>query len=225
MQHIDKLGLFSRNATGVLKSGYQEVNAFDKDNSTNAILSYALWMMHTLFLPVTVPTGATVKTLIDVISRDVIPDDQIAKMKETIKELDDHAFDLFVLNISKYQPKSHASEMLLKDLTEAENRQKKKIESTKITAENRIRKIYRESMLKNKGMKLSENILVLGKSTYSFSPEELKQIENEVEIASASLVIVRRKEQRNAITSYLDDNKNIGKKMEHVIQDNLSRSI
>ena len=87
MTKINKSQLLLTNIKGVVASGYEPTNVDGDSHDIDPALSIAKWMAHSLSFFITAPIGGTIKTVIDILSRNELADNQITGILNRISKL------------------------------------------------------------------------------------------------------------------------------------------
>lgn len=204
-------GLYCRNVKGTFNEGYPE--------GPSTFIDPILAFWHTVFLPVSLTIGAGTKTCVDLISRKPLSDDDIEKMKNAIDTLDDDNFNKLVNDILGYQAKSNGSNQLKADLRAAIIDEKNNME--KIFNNECQKEINKRNadLLARLDPSLKNNPSFIFKCNAQLTDNEKNDIRKRVTESNKDESNKNiRQAQQKAIKSYLDDIKNVGKKMEHVIK-------
>lgn len=214
MTKINSTKIFAHNAVGTFFGGYRKYD------------DPIIWIVHSVLLPISVTVGAGIKTLIDVKSRHEINDEELKQIDQGLENLKGSDFDAFIYNVTQYPAKSNASRLLITNLREERLREQALIDE--YAAKEKYH--FLENKLNEfKKVNEADNNLPyvrLEVNTHCSLTEDDKQILNDkIKPYIEQQENERRNKQRDLIKIYLHDEINAGKKMQHIIKDEVSRGL
>ena len=87
--------LYYENIKKIFFGGYTKLNA-------DSLLAPLVWILHTLFLPLTLTIGAGITTIIDIITKIELTSTEIIILKNNLKKLNDLQIKEIVNEMLKY---------------------------------------------------------------------------------------------------------------------------
>lgn len=201
------LFLYGRNARGVFFGGF-------KLFAGTEYLAPLAWLVHLLLLPLTMTFGAFIKTCIDILSRKEIPSESMIQLDKKIDDLDNEHIEPLITKMSNYHAKSKSSKKLNKTLKELSTNAKDTIHVA--TAE----KKWALQIDQLKSEKYPDPLKVyIKKHIFELELDEKHQEDFNVYIIENTQNCTTQKfdKQKKEIKTYLEAEKNKGKKMQHII--------
>lgn len=204
------LYLWGRNIRGDLTSGWVH------GGSENYAAPIA-WLVRLLFLPLTLTLGAGIKTLIDIFSRKELPQAEMAKMWNELNEIDNISdrMDTIVEALLHYDPKSKSSVALCNKLRDLSNNAHESMEKDLKNEEWRLKK----AQLNSEELEVLQKHNTLNKAipNSTLNAENIEAMKKYRQTAYVKAYQDIHKKEKEAIMDYLREDKNSGKKSEHII--------
>lgn len=211
-KRLDTAALYCENAKNTFYGGY--INTNDAPYPTAPLF----WLAHTALLPVTLTIGAGIKTGLDAMTRNELPEDELLNLEKQLTDMDNKQFDKVVNKIMTYNPKSITSNQLRIDLDAVEQDTKLRLCELKGKIQIEFERTISEKICQRLGPDANDLTININ-SHYPFTPAEQAENDYKIRIGSIPIYEIKRGNQQKLIIEYLHNNINAGTKMEHIIKE------